>query len=68
MPQRTPAAPEPSRTERPLTAQRLAEFLAGTGDAHTPARELVRAAEQSAEMVTLGVVAPKKKKKPAEDA
>ncbi|HEX7173746.1 MAG TPA: hypothetical protein VF240_00490 [Pyrinomonadaceae bacterium] len=46
--------------------ERLAEFLAGTGDAHTPARELVRAAEQSAETVTLGVVAPKKKKKPAD--
>lgn len=48
--------------------ERLAQFLAGADDAHTPARELVRAAEQSAETVTLGVVAPKKKKKQAEDA
>jgi len=48
--------------------ERLAEFLAGDDDAHAPARELVRAAEQSAETVTLGVVAPKKKKKQTEDA
>ena len=48
--------------------ERLAEFLSEDDDAHTRARDLVRAAEQSAETVTLGVVAPKKKKKPAEDA
>jgi hypothetical protein len=39
----------------------LAEFLAGADAAHTPARELVRAAEQSAETTTLNVIAPKKK-------
>ena len=48
--------------------ERLAQFLSAADDEHAPARELVRAAEQSAETVTLGVVAPKKKKKQAEDA
>ena len=45
----------------------LEEFLASSGDGRDDAREAIRAAAQQTETETLGVVAPPKKKKTAQD-